>query len=254
MISTDHDPMQALVPATSAFNRIKCFEQRYLMATLRPLMLPTSPRAEILRAIQCEERGTYALVRLFGAKDLDWVSRYRRALINAGYTEKLPPPGDDEVTLTRWVSSRRALVREMDLLTRLKEGELPSRPKKPKPTRRRRRSFREWGTLFRTIREAKLPIELCTASFSRQGALRGVPKGTVDVTAVAVHDVGHRPSIHIMVSVSSMSAATMEIMHVLEASGYARSKYSRNYCVAKTLRLVPLAVRECERVFLMFAR
>ncbi len=103
---------QALGPAISAFQRVRGFELRYVMATLRPLMLPTSPRGEILRASQCEERGTYALVRLYGASDLDWVSRYRRALITAGYSEKSPRPDDDEVVLIRWVSGRRALLRE----------------------------------------------------------------------------------------------------------------------------------------------
>ncbi len=245
----------ALVPALAAFHRVRGFELRYLMATLRPLMLPTSPRGEILRAIQCEERGTYALVRLYGARELDWVSRYRRALINAGYSEKGARAGDDEVALIRWISGRRALMREMAILAQLKqEQELPRRPKTSKPTRRRRRSLREWSALIRAIQEAQLPIELCTASFSRHGALPGVRRGTVDVTGVAIQDVGHRPSIHIMVSVSRMSVTATKVMRALEASGYARSRYSRSYCVTKTVRPVPLAVRECERVFLMFAR
>jgi hypothetical protein len=254
-LMTHQDPMQALVRATSAFQRVRGFEQRYLMATLRPVVLPTSPRGEILRAIQCEERGTYALVRLYGARERDWVSRYRRALTNAGYSEKSSPPGDNEVALTRWVSGRHALVREMGLLAQLKEDrELPRRPKAPKPTRRRRRSVREWGALFRTIQDAQLPIELCAVTFSRYGKFYGERKGTYVVTAVAVHDVGHRPSIHILVSVSGVSVVATKVMRVLEARGYARSKYSSSYCVAKTVRPVPLAVRECERVFLMFAR
>jgi hypothetical protein len=225
------------------------------MATLRPLMLATSPRGELLRAIQCEERGTYALVRLYGAREVDWVSRYRRALLGAGYSEKLPRPGDDEVALTRWISGRRALTREMDLLVHLKQEQaLPRRPKTPRPTRRRRRSAREWKTLVQTIHEAQLPIALCTVSFSREGALPGTRKGTISVTGVAVHDVGHRPSVHIMVNVSRMSAAATKVMRALEASGYARSKYSRSYCVTQTVRPVRVAVRECERVFLMFAQ
>lgn len=252
---THQDSVQVLVPAIAAFRRVGGFELRHLMATLRPLVLPTSPRGEILRAIQCEERGTFALVRLYGAREMDWVSRYRRALINAGYSERSHLAGANEVALTRWVSGRRALTREMNLLTRLKhEQDLPRRPKTPKPTRRRRRNLREWDNLVHAIQEAQLPIELCTVGFSRTGALPDARKGTFDVTGVAVHDVGHRPSIHIMVSVSRISAAATRVMRSLEACGYARSKYSRSYCVAKTVRPIPLAVRECERVFLLFAR
>jgi hypothetical protein len=253
MSSTHQDPMQALLPAISAFRRIRGFELSHMMATLRPLMLPTSPRGEILRAIQCEKDGTYALVRLYGPKELEWVSRYRRALIDAGYTEKSSLPGDNEVALTRWISDRRTLAREMGLLARLKrERELPCRPEKPQPTRLRRRSFREWNALFRAVQEAQLPIVLCTVSFSRAGALRGDRKGAINVDAVAIHDVGHPPNIHIMVSMSSSSVAAMNVIRVLETSGYERSKYSDS--VTQILKSVPLAVRECERVFRTFAR
>jgi hypothetical protein len=96
-------------------------------------------------------------------------------------------------------------------------------------------------------------MDLWTASFSRHESLPGARMGTAAVTAATINEVGHRPSVHIMVSVSRSSIAAIRVMRVLEASGYARSKYSRSYCVTKMVRPVSLAVRECARVVRMFA-
>ena len=245
--------IRSLEPMLSAFHNLRGFEQRDLMATLGPLPQSAGSDGNMLRAIQCEEDGSYALVRLEGSPKATWVRRYKRMLLNAGYRVRARLP--DEIAMVRWILDKGDLVQELRFLARLGGGKgvpLPRRAPRQR-TQRGRRSPREWLALFETIRDARLGLDSCATSFRRMGPLSGDKETSVEVRAVAIRDAGRKLGVHLLVSLSAATPVVESVLTDLEARGYKRSSYRDTYCAIRAFYSVPRAAHESQRVFATLA-
>jgi hypothetical protein len=255
MTSQQLSLISVFAPVLLAYRSAKGFEQRDLMATLRPLPRSSNGRGDLLRAIQVEENGMYFLLRLRDSREKDWVRKCRQLLWHAGYREKGRVP--DEIAMTRWLFDRRDLQRELSFFSSLEDSEdmsaLPRRAPRQSARRSRRRNLRDWMSIVETIRESQLKLDSCAISFHRKGLLRGGGGVSFEVRAVALRNVGRSLAIHLLVSLFSKSSFASRTMRALEAAGYERSAYSRVFCATRAFHVTRQAVRESERVFAALA-